>query len=173
MVQPPVTDHRAIIDALRRHGSVHYPRTAVPGEFTVWRRRLRQVARAAQVRISVTRGVDYLLVENLDYEVSVEDSRALTDVIEGHILGRDLSFDDAVHARRRQRIRLAPPPQEGNGPGTGSDMRAGLTRFGWSNWFSVLFFGDWSGLVSSTNAVDPWSMVRPRRDTTPTGRSRS
>lgn len=117
MAQPPVTDFRAIIDALRRHGSVHYPRTAVPGEFTVWRRRLREVAPAAQVRISVTRGLDYVLIENLDYEVSVEDSRALTDIIEAHIVGRDLTFDDAVHARRRQRIRLAPPPENGNGPG--------------------------------------------------------
>ncbi|MDP9094576.1 MAG: hypothetical protein M3N95_16970 [Actinomycetota bacterium] len=64
MVRPPVTDYRAIIDELRRHGSVHYPRSAVPGEFTVWRRRLRQVARADEVRISVTRGLDYVLIEN-------------------------------------------------------------------------------------------------------------
>jgi hypothetical protein len=68
-------------------------------------------------RISVTRGVDYLLIENLDYGVNEEDSRALTDVIEAHILGRDLIFDDAVHARRRERLRLAPPPENGNGPG--------------------------------------------------------
>ncbi len=115
VAQPPVTDYRAIIDALRRHGSVHYPRAAVPGEFTVWRRRLRQVARAAEVRISVARGVDYVLIENLDYEVSEEDSRALTDVIEAHILGRDLIFGDAVQARRRQRLRLAPPLENGNG----------------------------------------------------------
>ncbi len=113
--QPPVTDYRAIIDALRRHGSVHYPRTAVPGEFTVWRRRLRQAARLAQVRISVTRGAGYILIENRDYEVSDEDSRALTDVIEAHILGRDLTFGDAVGARRRQRLRLAPPLENRNG----------------------------------------------------------
>ena len=114
VVQPPVSDFRAIIDALRCHGSVHYPRSAVEGEFTVWRRRLRQVARAAQLRISVTRGVDYVLIEKFDCDVSEEDRRALTDVIEAHILGRDLSFDHAVHARRRQRIRLAPPPENGN-----------------------------------------------------------
>jgi hypothetical protein len=117
VVQPSVTDFRAILDALRRHGSVHYPRSAVPGEFTVWRRRLRQVARGAQVRISVTRGADYVLVENLDYEVGVEESRALTDVIEAHILGGESTFGDAVHARRRQRIRLAPSPEDGNGAG--------------------------------------------------------
>jgi hypothetical protein len=117
VAQPPVTDHRAIIDALRRHGSVHYPRTAVPGEFTVWRRQLRQVARSADVRISATRGVDYLLIENVDYQVSEEDSRALTDVIEAHLLGGDLSFEAAVRARRRRRLRLAPRLEDGNGVG--------------------------------------------------------
>jgi hypothetical protein len=115
VAQPPVTDYLAIVDALRRHGSVHYSRAAVPGEFTVWRRRLRQVARVAHIRISVTRGTDYVLIENLDYEVSDDDSRALTDVIEAHILGRDLTFVDAVRARRRQRLRLAPPLENGNG----------------------------------------------------------
>jgi hypothetical protein len=69
------------------------------------------------VRISVTRGADYLLIENVDYEISAEDGFALTDVIEAHILGGDLSFDDAVHARRRQRLRLAPRLEDGNGVG--------------------------------------------------------
>jgi hypothetical protein len=72
--QPPVTDYRAIIDAVRRHGSVHYPKASVPGEFTVWRRRLRQLARLAQIRISVIRGGDYVLVENRDFQVSDEDT---------------------------------------------------------------------------------------------------
>jgi hypothetical protein len=115
VAQPPVTDYRAIIDALRRHGSVHYPRTAVPAEFVVWRRRLRQVARGADMRISVTRGIDYVLIENCDFEVSEEDSLALTDVIEAHILGGDLTFGDAVQARRRRRLRLAPPLGAANG----------------------------------------------------------
>jgi hypothetical protein len=109
VAQPPVTDHRAIIDVVRRHGSVHYPPSAVPGEFILWRRQVRQVARLAGIRISVTRGVDFVLVENCDYEVSEEDSLATTDVIGAHILGRDLSFDDAVYARRRTRLQLAPP----------------------------------------------------------------
>lgn len=109
VAQPPVTDYRAIIDAVRRNGSVHYPRSAVSGEFSVWRRQVRRVARLAGVRISVTRGVDFVLVENREYEVSEEDNLATTDVIEAHILGRDLSFDDAVHARRRTRLQLAPP----------------------------------------------------------------
>jgi hypothetical protein len=114
VVQPLVSDYRAIIAALRRYGSVTYPRTAVPGEFTVWRRGLRQFARTAGVRISVTRGIDYVLIENCDFEVSEEDSLALTDVLEAHILGRDLTFGDAVQARRRRRLRLAPPLEHGS-----------------------------------------------------------
>jgi hypothetical protein len=114
VAQPAVTDYRAIIDAVRRHGAVHYPKAAVPGEFTVWRRRLRQLARVAEIRISVTRGTDYTLIENLDFQISDDDSLALTDVIEAHLVGKDLSFGDAVHARRRQRLRLAPPPENGD-----------------------------------------------------------
>jgi hypothetical protein len=92
-------------------GRVHYATDALPGEYTVWRRRLRQVARLAAMRTSVIRGVDYGLVENVDYEASDEDRLATTDVIEAHVLGRDLRFEQAAHARRRQRRRIAPPPK--------------------------------------------------------------
>ena len=77
----------------------------------MWRRRIRQAARLAEVRISVTRGVDYVLIENRDFEVSEEDILATTDVIGARILGRDLTFDDAVRARRRQRLRVVLPPE--------------------------------------------------------------
>ncbi|MDQ2749148.1 MAG: hypothetical protein M3Y44_06440 [Actinomycetota bacterium] len=103
-----VTDYRAVIDVVRRYGSVHYPKASVPGEFTVWRRRLRQVARLAQVRISVIRGADYVLVEIRDFQVSEEDNLATADVIQAHLVGRELSFDDALHARGRQRLRVVP-----------------------------------------------------------------
>jgi hypothetical protein len=104
VAQPPVTDDHAIIDAVRRHGSVHYPTVAVPGEFTAWRRRLRQVARTADVTCSV----DYVLVEGRDYQISEEDTDTTTDVIEAHLLGQQLTFEQALRARRRQRMRLAP-----------------------------------------------------------------
>jgi hypothetical protein len=113
VAQPPVTDYCAIIDAVRRHGSVYYPRTLVPGEFTVWRRRLRQVARLAEVRISVTRSIEYVVVENPDFEISDEDTLATNDVIDAHLDGRNLSFDDAARARRRQRLRVVPPTGQG------------------------------------------------------------
>ena len=51
VVQPPLTDYRAIIDAVRRSGSVHYLKDLVPGDFIAWRRRVRQFARAAGLRI--------------------------------------------------------------------------------------------------------------------------
>jgi hypothetical protein len=110
-VLPSVIDHRAIIDAVRRHGSVHYPRIAVAGEVTVWRRRLRQIARLAGMRISVIRGSDYVIIESCDYQVSEDESFALTDVIEAHILGRELSFEQAAHARRRQCLQVVAPPE--------------------------------------------------------------
>jgi hypothetical protein len=111
VAQPPVSDYRAIIDAVRRHGSVHYLKVAVPAEFTVWRRRVRQVARIANLRISVTRSRDFVIIENLDFEFSDEDTLATHDVIDAHLNGQDLSFEDAVRARRRQRLRVVPPPE--------------------------------------------------------------
>ena len=117
VAQPPVSDYRAIIDAVRRHGSVHYLKVAVPAEFTVWRRRVRQVARIANLRISVTRSRDFVIIENLDFEFSDEDTLATHDVIEAHLNGQNLSFDDAVRARGRQRLRIVPTPgQEDDGP---------------------------------------------------------
>jgi len=108
--QPPVTGYRAIIDAVRRRGSVHYLKEAMPGEFAVWRRRVRQFARVADLKVSVTRSRDYVIVADVNFEVSDEASLAISDVIEAHLDGRDLLFDDAVRARRRQRLRVVPPP---------------------------------------------------------------
>lgn len=65
--QPPVTDCRALIDAVRRRGSVHQVKDAVPGKFTVWRHRIRQFARAGELRIRVTSRRDYAIVENVDF----------------------------------------------------------------------------------------------------------
>lgn len=112
-MQPPVTDHRAIIDAVRRYGSVHYLKTAVPGEFTVWRRSLRQFARRGNLHISVIRTSEFVVVENREYEVSDEDSLATTDVIGAQLLGQDLTFAEAVNARRRLRMRLVDLPDDG------------------------------------------------------------
>jgi hypothetical protein len=91
------------------------------------------ISRTWRTRLRSNRRRAYLLIENVDYEVSVEHSRALTDVIEAHIRGGDLTFDGAVHARRRQRIRLAPHRRTGTARGTGGPMRAGShMSLGWN-----------------------------------------
>jgi len=66
--QPRITELPAIIDYVRLRGSVHYPLGSVPGEFGEWRLRLRRLARAGGVRISVLRTSKYVIVENRDYE---------------------------------------------------------------------------------------------------------
>ena len=98
VAQPPVTDHRAITDAVRRSGSVHYPEDVVRGDFVVWRRCVRQFARAADLRISVTRSREYVIVESVDVQSSADDRRATADVVGAVLEGRSLSSDDAPHA---------------------------------------------------------------------------
>jgi len=107
--QPAVTDFAGIIDAVRSRGSVHYLKRSVPGDFAEWRRHVRQVARAGNVSISVTRSRDYVIVENRDWEPTEDEDLATADVIDGVFTGKPLSLNDALHARRRQRIRLVPP----------------------------------------------------------------
>ena len=60
------------------------------------------------MRISVTRSVDFVIVENRDYETSDDDTLALNDVIDAHLRGQDLIYDQALHVRRRQRLRFVP-----------------------------------------------------------------
>lgn len=60
------------------------------------------------------RCTDYVLIDNRRFQVSEDDGLVLTDVIEAHILGRELTFE-VVRARRRQRLRVAPPGQEADG----------------------------------------------------------
>ena len=108
MDQPAVTDYRRIIDVVRSRGSVHYPKVEIPGEFTGWRRGVRRAARAGDVSIGVIRTNDFVLVENRDYQVSEDDDLATADVIDARLTGRVLSYDDALHRRRRARLRVVP-----------------------------------------------------------------
>jgi hypothetical protein len=104
--QPPVTDVSAIVEAVRRRGSVHFRRDAIPGEFTRWRSGVRRAARAAGSRISVRRTAEFVLVESRDYEVSDEEQQAVADVMGAALSGGELSFEDALRTRRRQRLRV-------------------------------------------------------------------
>ncbi len=57
--------------------------------------------------------VDYVLIENVDFEASDEDRLAATDVIEAHLLGGDLNFVQAAHTRLRQRLASSAADQVG------------------------------------------------------------
>ena len=104
--RPPVTDSRRIVDFVRSRGSVHYAKAAVPGEFAAWRRKIREAARAGGLSVSIIRTNDFVVIESRDYEVSADEDLATADVIDAAIAGRALSFVDALHARRRQRLRV-------------------------------------------------------------------
>jgi hypothetical protein len=64
------------------------------------------MARVANVWISVTRSVGFVIVENRDYQMSDEDSLALNDVIDAHLSGKELTINQAVQTPRRERVRL-------------------------------------------------------------------
>lgn len=95
-----------IVDFVRSRGSVHYAKAAVPGEFAAWRRKIREAARAGGLSVSIIRTNDFVVIESGDYEVSVDEDLATADVIDAAIAGRALSFVDALHARRRERLRV-------------------------------------------------------------------
>lgn len=120
MREPHPTDIDRVVDVVRRTGSVHFLLDRVPGDFDSWRRAVRRQARAEQLRVSIRRVAEFVIIENLDYEVSADDMDALADVIGGRIEGRDVGFDEALHARRRARLRLV----TGSEPANADNSRA-------------------------------------------------
>lgn len=117
--RPSVSDTVRIAEFIRLRGSVDYPLEAVPGDFTVWRRKIRQEAKRLRVRVSVLRCGDVVVLHNPDYEPSTEELRATMDVmasLSSDLLGpldqapSDLTFDEALHARRRARLRIVSDP---------------------------------------------------------------
>lgn len=101
------TDIPGVIDQLVRTGAAVFPLSAIPGDFVEWRRRVRQAARARELRVSITRSAEmFVLVDNLDYEVPDDHRHALADVIGARLTGQELRYDDALYARRRARLRI-------------------------------------------------------------------
>lgn len=60
--------------------------------------------------VSVIRAQDFVVVENRNDEVSNDEDLATADFIDARLTRRTLSFDDALHGRRRARIRVVKPP---------------------------------------------------------------
>lgn len=116
MAQPSVHDLQAVVDFVRHRGSAHYPLESIPGEFKEWRSRLRRLARASNVRISIRRTSEYVLIDNPEYEPSSDEFYAVADVLQAVSDGVQLSYEDAVHARARQRIRLFTDPADAGNP---------------------------------------------------------
>jgi hypothetical protein len=109
MPYPLITDIAGIIGALRREGCVFWPLCELPEDFAAWRREVRQAAKAADLRISVRRGERYFLVEHLDHELTEDEQLVMTDVMDATSRGRSLSFETALKARARQRLRVVDP----------------------------------------------------------------
>lgn len=106
VVRPRVRDFAAIVDALRRDGAVYWPFEQLPADFAGWRRSAWRAARAADLRVSIRRGERHFWIEHVDHE-QTEDARwAVADVMDAVLRGETVSFEDAVKARARQRIRL-------------------------------------------------------------------
>lgn len=101
MKQPDPRDPAAVTDAVRKYGSALWPAAALAGEFTDWRRTIR----AADLRISVRRIHDMVLVEHLDHVVTEDETHAIGTIIAAHANGTTLTWDQALHQAGRDRLR--------------------------------------------------------------------
>lgn len=106
VARPHVRDFAAVVDALRRDGAVYWPFDEMPADFADWRRSARRAARAAGLRVSIRRGERHFWIEHVDHEQTEDERWAVADVMDAVLRGQTLSFEDAVRARARQRIRL-------------------------------------------------------------------
>jgi hypothetical protein len=109
MRRPLITDTAGIIGSLRREGCVVWPLSQLPEDFVGWRREVRRAAKAADLRISVRQGERYVLVEHLEHELTEDEQLAMTDVLDATLRGKSLSFETALKARGRQRLRMVDP----------------------------------------------------------------
>lgn len=101
-----ISDCRGIVDAARRDGSVHFALASVPGDFVAWRRQVRQRACAEGVSISVIRASGLVAVVSRDWESTEAEDAAVADVLDAVLTGQPISYDEALHRRRRGRLRL-------------------------------------------------------------------
>lgn len=108
MTAPDPRDTGAVLDHVRREGSVMWPLAALPDDFLGWRRRIRAAAREATLRISVRRVGELAFIEHVDHVVTDDQNSAMSKIIGAHLDGRTISWDDAVHESARDRMNLVP-----------------------------------------------------------------
>jgi hypothetical protein len=102
-----VGDVIGIIDCIRTGASVEYPVAALPDGLLEWRRRVQAGASRAGVKVAFrTFGTDMVTVFDPDYEPSADELAAIADVMAADVDGHLLSYEDALHARRRARLRV-------------------------------------------------------------------
>ena len=113
--RPPVSDTIGIVEFVRLRGSVDYPLEAVPSNFVLWRRKIRDEAKRLDIRVSVIRSGDVVLVHNPDHEPSQDELRATMAVmgsLTADLLAQSdepptaLTFDEALHREQRARLRI-------------------------------------------------------------------
>lgn len=104
---PPVHDLAKIVQYIRHGDFAIYPIELLPGGLQEWRKLLRRRAREAGMRVSVRRlGSDHVRVFDPDWEPTRAERAALVDVYLAMMSGRDLSFTDALAARRREQLHV-------------------------------------------------------------------
>lgn len=113
--RPPVSDTIGIAEFVQSRGSVDYPLEAVPGDFVLWRRKIRDEAKRLDIQVSVIRSGDIVLVHNPDHEPSQDELRATMAVmgsLASDLLAASdqppaaLTFDEALHREQRARLRV-------------------------------------------------------------------
>lgn len=105
MKQPHPLNVNAIVAALREHGSVQWSLDAIPAEFADWRRRIRQAAHSAGLRISVRRLHGLVLVQHVDHVLTEDQVTAFGKVVAGRAgLGPRNTWEQALHEARRGRL---------------------------------------------------------------------
>lgn len=107
---PDVGDPAAVVDYVRRRGSILVAQPSIGGDFLDWRRRVRRAARDVGIRISVRRDDDTVLVYHPDHEVTDAEKRAVMDAIASVMSTDDsaptVTYDEALQRRRRENLRL-------------------------------------------------------------------
>ncbi len=108
MDRPPIMDAARIVEVTRQHGSIDYPAWSIPGDFTTWRRRIRQAAAEAGRRVSVRRFDELVLVYDPDYIPTDEQHAADVHAIISSLLTDEpkVSYDEELHRRRRARLKV-------------------------------------------------------------------